>query len=300
MITPLGIGTWTLTPTGGLWPSNPVTPRVASDIFDYVSKSSTVTMIDSAVAYGNGLADTLLSENFFKFHLDKNRKCLNICTKIGRSVENIKDLITTEAQFIASVTNSLRLRVFNVLAIHDADLFEVSLTRKMAAYLSALKEEGEIRQWGLSLSRPVILEELSEKPDFIQCNFNILDQRLFESGLYEWCNVNNIAIWARTIFLNGSLMGDTPLKRFHGKNNNLEEEFKKLRTELANIFPLSMSTIALRYVISFPNVNPLVGITSKEMLIQNIESVEMGAFSQNELGVLNEISSFYTARLFTS
>ena len=119
--------------------------------------------------------------------------------------------------------------------------------------------------------------------DTIQCNFNLIDQRIIETGLLEYCKVNNLQIIARTPLAFGFLTGKlTSSKKQFTINDHRAKwpqeqldiwasahlEFKQISTELS----LSPLDLAHQFIKFFqPSIfTTICGMHSKIETDQNL------------------------------
>jgi len=174
-------------------------------------------------------------------------------------------MINQQECILREINRAVKFGGFNAIAIHGADLFETSVLKALTNRLIELKQSEAISEWGLSLARPYPIKSIDCYPDFIQCNFNVLDSRMIRSGLYTFAANNNIRILARTIFFNGLFFPSV-----HGKTSLVERTSKEIRAliedfrhKLFELFDVSLVECAYHYVCSFPFVTPLLGIRSR-------------------------------------
>lgn len=157
-----------------------------------------INFIDTAINYGN-------SENIIGKSKLKN---LNIITKIKLPLKkniHIKDWTFKE---IKKSLKKLKIKKIYGVMIHD---YKDLLGRCGKEYLFALqqlKRNKIIKKIGISVYESKEIKKIWKfwKPDLIQVPFNLLDNRIFESGWVNILKKYKVKIFARSIFLQGLLI----------------------------------------------------------------------------------------------
>ena len=287
----LGIGTWALFQTNGVWPDSPLDRSIQRRLLSFAIRSRSITFIDSAIAYGNGESDSLLAQ--FSYEESVRNGETVICTKVGRLASDVRKLHSNLDEFTHDLSEVISYGAFKSIAIHDLDLFNESLMREVCLTLVEKKRCGLIEKWGISLSRPFILPMLNFRPDFVQCNFNLLDDRLMASGLYDWAVTSEVDIWARTVFFSGAFLrrrtsvGETSTHVSQARSATVNS----LTLALEESLELPIQEVAIRYICSFDRVNPLIGVSSLRMLKENVRLFDKGGFTPSELRLIREVSA---------
>jgi aryl-alcohol dehydrogenase-like predicted oxidoreductase len=266
------------------------------EVLRYARDSETISFIDSAIAYGNGVSNNLIAEVFDETSILSSRQIL--CSKIGRSRSDVGRLLSSPKEFVFDISRVIGSRTFRSIAVHDLDLFDPKLMEKVCRVIIEEKRCGRIETWGMSLAKPCLTPLLELCPDFVQCNFNILDDRLMSSGLYAWASSAGVNVWARTVFVGGSLT-----QTRSSLNGLMGERASKKLAVINQLIPilerslnLPIQEIALRYVCSFDWVNPLIGATSISMLEENIRISDQGGFASSELELIRGVSAKFISQ----
>lgn len=277
--TSIGIGTWALMPTNGIWPHGVIKREEATQILENAISNDKIQLIDAATSYGNGSVNKLICECRPELATTEPNKNRIISAKIGRSISNIQELVN-DAKILKQHTDSvLSHGKFNSVAIHDGDLLDYNVVAKIINYFQILKEEGKICSWGISLANPEssLLDNLHIKPDYIQFNFNILDHRARNNGLIAKCHMLNIIPFSRTIFFGGILCSEP----FTRKEIYATRKLPECKTTHIEKFIDELGSPSLDYMtelcLAFVNNNctiPLVGIISNSQLSNILEILE--------------------------
>jgi aryl-alcohol dehydrogenase-like predicted oxidoreductase len=108
----------------------------------------------------------------------------------------------------------------------------------------------------------------------IQLPTNILDHRFISAGVFDLADKNNIAIFVRSIYLQGLvLMADETILP---ELAEVKPVLQKLRT-LAREAGLSIGELAVRYILSLKGQTcTLVGVETVKQMRENIELFNRG------------------------
>lgn len=98
-------------------------------------------------------------------------------------------------------------KIYGVLFHDYKDLLNKD-GKKFLSYLIFLKKKKVIKNIGISIYDPKELDKIWKfwKPDIVQAPFNILDQRIHETGWLKILKKNNIKFFSRSCFLQGILI----------------------------------------------------------------------------------------------
>jgi len=200
-----------------------------------------INTIDTASGYG-------ISEQIIGKYLNDNpEQRWSIITKLSGPLELFEKQIRTSI---------IRLgRKPDVVLAHSiSDLFNPCFTDIM----SWLKNEMGINKIGVSVYGKNEIEKIFNfkyKMDVIQCPLNILDTRLYRTGLIDKIKENEIELHIRSVFLQGL---------FFLSEKNLNSNFievlpyiKKLK-KISRSFGLSLSELSLLWVCSLDQVDKVI------------------------------------------
>ena len=154
-----------------------------------------INFFDTANVYGS--AEKRLGDVF------KNiRKKVFIANKVGcvsfQKKLNFSTMIIKK-QLDQSIKN-LNTNYLDLVQLYDPDPNDKNL-KQCVNYLHRKKEEGVIRFIGISLRQPEDYIQLRKLYNFdaVQCNFNVLDQRVLNHEILKLMRKDKIKIFARTI-----------------------------------------------------------------------------------------------------
>jgi aryl-alcohol dehydrogenase-like predicted oxidoreductase len=140
--------------------------------------------------------------------------------------------------------------------------------------LSSLKASGKIKYIGVSVYTNEEIEAvlLNDNVDIIQVPFNLFDNSNLRGHILEKAKEKGKIIHTRSALLQGLFFKD-----FNSKNKIVQS----LKTELLQISAiskannLSITQLALNYCLQQKSIDSmLIGVDSKQQLIDNIESIK--------------------------
>ena len=244
-----------------------------------VARSANISLLDTAIAYGNseesiGASDSLGFE---------------IVTKLP-PLSGAETSVSQWVQF--QVANSLtklkRNSVYGLLLHNPSDLLG-PYGDELLTSLENLKRDGVIQKFGISIYSPNELDSLTAYkphflPDIVQTPLNIFDRSIESSGWLTRLFDMNVEIHARSVFLQGLLM-QTATERSTAFNNwsSMFTEFESW----INAQQLNPLAACLGHVLSYPEVAKIIlGVTSANELKQII-----AALSTNHLRAPQSLQS---------
>lgn len=228
-----------------------------------VAQGANITMLDTAIAYGNSEENIGSTESVG----------FDIVTKLP-PLPGAETLVTQWVQ--SQVKNSLaklkRNSVYGLLLHNPADLLAANGDELLAALVN-LKQEGLIKKFGVSIYAPPELDSLFSRipnfvPDIVQAPLNVIDQSIASSGWLTRLSQMSVEIHIRSVFLQGLLLQQP---------NERSVSFSRWSSVFAqfdswtNAQQMSPLTACLGHVLSYPEVSRvIIGVTSANELKQII------------------------------
>jgi aryl-alcohol dehydrogenase-like predicted oxidoreductase len=187
------------------------------------------------------------------------------------------------------------------------DLFQlhsppVELLREPAGpleTLARLRAEGLIRAIGVSARSPADALVAAARPevDCVQVNFNLLDQRALESGLFDACAARGVGVIARTPLCFGFLTGRSAADQVYGAHDHRSTWSVAQREAWASgpaLFAAwrgggaeTAAQFALRYCLSQPAVTCAIpGMLTPSHVAENAAASELGALPAAALAAI--------------
>lgn len=269
-----------------------------------------VNVFDTADVYGLGRSEKLLSEA-----LGHNRYDVVISTKFGvnwheKPLNGMAKTFydSSPKRVIEALEESLkrlRLDCIPLYYIHWPDPNTSFL--ETAETLQRCQESGKIKNIGLSNFSLPQIKEIQKDLNItaVQAQYSLIDKAI-EGDFLNTCNKLNINIFTYGPLAQGLLTGKYNSKSSFGHNDCRKrlphfhgEKFKehigilKKVSEIAEKYHITMSQVALRWVLENPNVSCAIsGIKSIDQIEENIEALEFDIHSDDNdfFGIPNEIS----------
>ncbi|MCR9257495.1 MAG: aldo/keto reductase [Alphaproteobacteria bacterium] len=262
-----------------------------------------VRFFDVAPPYGNGHAETLLGQT-----IRGRRQDAFVATKVGRPRFD-RPMDCGPETFQHSLEQSLHrlgLDSVDLVQFHDPSPEMVADGSAIEA-LMTLKERGLARFTGVSCKAPEHgLDLVGRGIDFLQVNFNLMDQRAAACGLLDAAE-GKVAIIARTPLCFGFLSGTIPDDPRFGEGDHRNnwppaqiarwiEGAREFSDRLAARGGLPLLDLALRYCLSFQAVTAVLpGMMHPEEVTANAEAVSAGPLDPS---IVSEITTFYQSTEF--
>jgi aryl-alcohol dehydrogenase-like predicted oxidoreductase len=170
-----------------------------------------ITFFDTSAAYGDGHSEALIGEAFAG-----RRDRVVIATKAGYDSWDRAPDFSADA-VVASAERSLaRLRsdYIDLLQLHNPPASALR-DEALRGALARLQADGKVRAWGVSAKSPIeAIEALAAfGAPVVQANFNMMDVRAIDSGLFAETARRGAGFIARTPlcfgFLSGTIRRDT-------------------------------------------------------------------------------------------
>jgi aryl-alcohol dehydrogenase-like predicted oxidoreductase len=292
-VSEIGFGGWGI---GGL------TPGATSygDVDDSVSLRALryaadlgVTFYDTSNLYGSGHSEELIGKA-----LADCRDRMVIATKVGRSDYDTEAYAPEQIrQSLEGSLRRLRTDYVDVLQVHSPSSLDILKRHQVMETLGRLKAEGKVRAIGISAKAPAegigAIDELGA--EVVQVNFNLVDQRVTESGLLAVAERRGAGIVARTPLCFGMLSGKiSPETTFDARDHRSLWSPQQIARwiEASNMFAKSVAQahaqtqaqIALRFCLSYSSVSTTIpGMLKAAEVEENVGASDVGPLSDAEL-----------------
>jgi len=242
-----------------------VQPDEVRKILTY-ARTQNITLLDTASSYGD-------SEKVLGNVGIKNFSIVTKTRHFAQTVINDK----SAGLLVADLNQSLQLlkqkSVYSLL-VHNADDLLKPGASKIISQLQDLKEQGIISKIGVSIYTSDQLQSVMDKMDIdlVQLPVNILDRRLFDTGMLKKLFCQGVEVHARSIFLQGLLLMS---KNSRPKYFSQWDSLWKLWHEWLSDNKLTALEATVRHAISTPEISKvLVGVDSKEQLQGIIQAAD--------------------------
>ena len=227
-----------------------------------------INFFDTANVYGS--AEKRLGEVFKnirkKVFIANKVGCVSFQKKLNFSTKIIKK------QLDQSIKN-LNTNYLDLVQLYDPDPNDKNL-KQCVNYLHRKKEEGVIRFIGISLRQPEDYIQLRKLYNFdaVQCNFNVLDQRVLNYEILKLLKKDKVKIFARTILNFGIFTNEFVDNNIKFKKNdhrykwNVKQIFlwKKHIKKLKDVSNRPIENTCYRFCNSFNMSSLIFGSNSKK------------------------------------
>lgn len=227
-----------------------------------LASSSGIDLLDTAISYGD-------SESFLG---KAGTNCFKVVTKLPEAPIDCGEIKSWINEQIEMSLQRLKLTSVYGLLLHQPHQMHGKNGNELFHILNELKDDGVVKKIGISIYSPDELNLLLTKYsiDIVQAPFNLVDQRLYNSGwLYRLKN-ENIEVHTRSSFLQGLLLmneSDIPNKFLYWK------ELWSTWNEWLAANKVSAVQACLSFLLSFPEIDRvLVGADNISQLKELIES----------------------------
>lgn len=265
-----------------------------------------VNFFDTADFYGFGHSEEVLGAG-----LAAIRSHVIIATKVGMlDAAGNQDFSTGHIR--RSLEQSLKrlgTDYIDLYQLHSPPISLVESNGEILDCLKSLQREGKIRSIGISVRSPA--EGLVAANLGFQClqvNFNLLDQRAAENGLFEICQKKNIGVIGRTPLCFGFLTGQYTSQNKFAESDHRNRWKPAQRDKWAGAYPMFLSALrdpgtqtpaqfALRFCLSFPAISSVIpGMLTAAHVDDNTPASNLGVLTDAErlaiMGIYKENDFF--------
>ncbi len=305
-ISSIGLGSWTL-----------ANKEYKKFFYNKISKKEISHILGKAYELGVNFYDTSpaygRSESFIgdEFGTNKRDKIL-ICTKVGLNQfgEKINFEIKNISNQIHQSLRNLKTDYLDYVLIYNPKKNDRNILN-CYNFLLSQKKMGKIKHIGISVESPTdyLLYYKKYKFDLIQCNFNILDNRIYEKKLWDILKKTKIDLVARSIFCFGFFTEKFLRSEIkYGKNDYRSlwpsSQIESWRNGLKSIknfdLNLDIEKIAIRFVLTEKIVSSaLVGVRSVSELKNNLSNDNFKKLNKSffkKIKNINRLNNFFVKK----
>ena len=274
-------------------------------MFDKLKKAEEIirTALDCGINYFDtaDLYDFGVNEEIIGKVLKPHRKNLILATKAGNRWNEEKTSWSWDPsktyikQAVKDSLRRLQTDYIDLYQLHGGTLDD-PIDETIEAF-EELKQEGLIREYGISSIRPNVIHEYASRSGIIT---NMMQYSLLDRRPEEWFTLlkeHHISVIARGPLAKGLLSEKMLAKasqkvREEGYLDYSYEELKELLTSTKEAFSeRSMNEIAFQYVLSSPVVAAVIpGASSPEQLRENAAAVKSKPLSEEEVALLRSLA----------
>ncbi|MGO4109422.1 aldo/keto reductase [Paenibacillus sp. YAF4_2] len=250
-----------------------------------------VNLLDTSDLYDSGLNEELVGKA-----IRGRRDQVVLATKVGnRRIPGQEGWAwdPSKQYILSAVKESLRrlgTDYIDLYQLHGGTI-EDPIEETIEAF-EQLKQEGIIREYGISSIRPNVIREYAARSSMVSVMnpYSIVDRRAEESVL-PLLEEKGISVIARGPVASGALAANRqPSKAVPDYEL---DELLHLREQLQQLTSTerSLSQLAIRYSLSHPAVAVAIpGASSREQLLQNIAAADIPALTGEEVQLIRRLS----------
>lgn len=302
-VSEVSLGTWQL---GSRW-GDPFDEKVALDTLEAAFQNG-INLFDTADIYQDGCSERAIGK-FLKQHPDDR---IYVVTKMGRALNPHVAEGYNEAnlrRFVDQSRQQLGMDSLDVTLLHCPPT-SVFSNKEVFGVLDALKAEGKIKHYGVSIERiDEGLAALEHGISAIEVIFNMFRLRPADE-LFKKAAAKGVAIIVRVPLASGLLTGkftaDTQFgpddhRTFNrnGKAFDKGETFsgvdymtgvrvaQQLKSELGTD---DLATTALRYILMYPEVSVVIpGASRPEQIERNVKASDAAPLTDSQMQTVRSI-----------
>lgn len=262
------------------------------------AKEVGISFFDTADLYGNGHSETLLGKAF-----GHCRDQVVLATKAGYTAPTAQQAFEPQhlRRSLHQSLKRLRSDYVDLFQLHDPSPVLLQDNPAIWDTMQGLKKEGLVRAIGISLRSPTdgLILCSQYQPDCVQVNFNLIDQRLLDTGLLNQAVNQQIALVIRTPLCFGFLTGTYGTADFaegdHRSRWSVEQRqrWHQAQQQFQACFaPDSQATPAqqaLRFCLSYPVTTLIPGILTPAQAQENALAGALPPLAPAELQALRDV-----------
>lgn len=245
--------------------------ELAREIIQLAVESG-VNCLDTAAAYGD--SEQVISRALSELNL---RDKVTVISKVPKAPEARMSQAEAEVYVTESIEGSLQRLEMDILPLvllhseSDLDYLET---------LGKCRDLGIVKHVGVSVESPAgaMRAVTSGIAEAVQIPLNVLDKRFLESGVLAEAKKRNVAIFTRSVYLQGLLL--MPEADIHPDLKDVIPVRRQLE-DIAKEHQMSMAELAMRSMLNCDGVTSvLVGVDSVEQLRENVAIFQRGALCE--------------------
>ena len=258
-----------------------------------------VTFFDTADLYGHGHSEKILGKAISRIRdqvviSSKGGYCIGNNGIVEQNFSN-----TYLRQALEYTLRRLNCDFVDIYHLHSPDIAALDLVPVIET-LEEFKRCQLIHEFAISVRSPdcgLIAIEQYEFP-IIQVNFNLLDQRAIDNGLFDLAARRNVGIIVRTPLTFGFLTGlQNPEEEFSVLDHRSRWSVEQRRrwVDGATMFDFvggdrSKPQIGLRFCLDFGEVSTVIpGMLSEDHVSENVQASDSLPFSKEEHNRIRDV-----------
>lgn len=250
-----------------------------------------VNFLDTADLYDDGTNEEIVGKA-----IKGRRDRVILATKVGnRRIPGQDGWVwdASKAYILSAVKDSLRrlgTDYIDLYQLHGGTI-EDPIDNTIEAF-EQLKQEGVIREYGISSIRPNVIREYVSRSSIVSVmnQYSIVDRR-GEEAVFPLLQEHQISVIARGPLAGGALAANRePAK---GVLDYELDELRDLRRKLQELETpeRTLTQLAIRYSLAHPAIAVVIpGASSREQLLQNLAAADVPELSAEEIELIRSLS----------
>jgi aryl-alcohol dehydrogenase-like predicted oxidoreductase len=260
---------------------------------------SGINFYDTADLYGNGHSEELLGEVFAG-----RRDQVIIASKGGtlphttfEMPQDFSSLHIKEAMM--GSLKRLKTDYIDLYLLHSPKIEDILRNDDLLHTLETSKKEGKIRAYGISARTPGDAMRAIDEFNFnvVEVNFNLIDQRALENGLFTRAGKDKLGLIIRTPltfgYLTGKLRGDEQFQSTDHRANWPKDQLKRwanapqLFSFLFEGKSRTPAQMALRFCLDFEVVSTVIpGMMNVWEVLENVMASDVPSLTVQEMDLI--------------
>jgi len=302
-VSEIGFGTWGL--GGNAY--GPIDDRVSIQALQTAFDHG-VTFFDTSDLYGDGRSEEVLGQA-----LHDVRESVVICTKVGLLPHTGFSMPSDFSppyirKKIQDSLRRLKTDYVDLYLLHSPTMDILAKHPETLEVMAELQKAGLIRSYGVSVRSPD--EGVTAIQQFeiaaIEVNFNLIDQRAIENGLFDLAQKVQAGIIVRTPlcfgYLTGHLRGDEQFEGIDHRTNWPTSQLQRWAkapeyfSSLAESRKSTISQVALRFCLDQESISTLIpGMMNPDQVLENVLSSQLESLTPEEK---TQIQNIYQTNTF--
>lgn len=196
----------------------------------------------------------------------------------------------------------LKTDYIDVYLLHSPKIEDIHTNDNLLRTLETFQSEGKIRSYGVSARTPGDAMKAIDEFRFgiVEVNFNMIDQRALDLGLFDRAKAENLGIIVRTPltfgYLTGKLHGDEQFQGTDHRANWPKDQLKRW-AQAPQLFSFlyegknrTPAQAALRFCLDFDAVSTVIpGMIKIQEVLENEKAANMPPLTDEEMSCILNI-----------
>ncbi len=257
-----------------------------------------ITFFDTSNIYGYGHSEELLGKVF-----SGKRDKVIIASKVGfvkhGGPHDFRGSYIREQ--LEGTLRRLNTDYLDVYQLHSPPIDQLRATPDAVSTMLELKKEGKIRAYAISVKNPadalVVINEFGAEA--VQVNFNMIDQRALEAGVFQLAKEKGVGIIARTPLAFGFLSGKIKDLNFNPQDHRSAWSEAQLKrwADAPDLFSYinrnperTPTQLALQFCLGFDSISTVIpGLMNDAEVKEDAAASGLPALTAEEIAAIESV-----------